>query len=273
MATKIGLKQLSQEILDILNKGGGGESELEKEIISNIDCGAAKSGTVFPQGQTFTEFAEKLLRKDITPIISTSFTGTGIKEVGSIVNGTTMALSINNLSAVTVPINEIRFYINNILIDTQPYVNGQAGYSYVYNQQILTSTTVKAELIYNNGTKASGQGTFTFVYASYYGATALPSIDSTTASALANTFSKTIKNNKSFTWSNITLNDERFLYYYPKSFGALTSIKDGNGFSQWDSYTKFEVDVTSPITGDVVPYYAYLLTDATTGTGFKQIYE
>ena len=60
---------------------------------------------------------------------------------------------------------------------------------------------------------------------------------------------------------------------YPKSFGVLTSIKDGNGFNQLDGYTKLEVNLTSPVSGDVVPYYVYVLTDATTGTNFKQIYE
>lgn len=59
---------------------------------------------------------------------------------------------------------------------------------------------------------------------------------------------------------------------YPSSLGNLTSIKDGNGFSQMDSYTKYTVNLTSPVNGKTVKYYAYLLTDATTGTGFTQIY-
>lgn len=272
-STKITLKQLSQEIIDLLNKKGSGDASLEKEIISNVACGAAPSGTTFPEGQSFTEFAEKILRKDITPIISTSFTGVGIKEVGTIISGTTMMLNINNLKDITVPINEIKFYINNVLVDTQPFVQGQSKYSYGYGQQITTNTKAKAELIYNKNSKVAGEGSFTFVYASYYGATALSTIDSAIASNLANTFNKDVKNTKNFTWNNITLNDERFLYFYPKSFGALTSIKDGNNFEQIQSYTRLEVDVTSPINGDIVPYYAYLLTDSVTGTGFKQIYQ
>ena len=60
MATKISVKQLGDDILALIGKGGG--ASLEKEIISNTVCGAAPSGTRFPQGQTFTEFAEKILR-------------------------------------------------------------------------------------------------------------------------------------------------------------------------------------------------------------------
>lgn len=73
MATKISLKQLGEDVLKLIGKGGN--ISLEKDIISNVVCGAAPSGTLFKEGQTFTEFAEKLLRKDITPTISTSFSG------------------------------------------------------------------------------------------------------------------------------------------------------------------------------------------------------
>lgn len=86
------------------------------------------------------------------------------------------------------------------------------------------------------------------------------------------TFAKDVKNTKAFTWDNITLNDEKFCYMYPASLSELSSIKDGNGFNQTDSYTKYTVKVTSPISGDVVQYYVYLLTDSATGIGFKQVY-
>ena len=270
MATKISLKQLGEDVLKLIGKSGN--SSLDKAIMSNVVCGAAPSGTLFEEGQTFTEFAEKLLRKDITPTISTSFSGVGLKEVGATANGTTMKLSVTNLNAVTVPINEIRFYVNNSLVDSQPFVPGQSGYQYIYSNQISENTSVKAELVFNVNQKVSGSGSFTFVHASYYGTTALSSISDSDATSLAVSFSKNIKNTKEFTWENITVNDERFCYMYPVSFGQLTSIKDGNGFSQLEGYTKATVNLTSPINGDIVPYYTYFLTDSVTGSGFKQIY-
>ena len=147
MATKISLKQLGEDVLKLIGKGGN--SSLDKAITSNVVCGAAPLGTLFEEGQTFTEFAEKLLRKDITPTISTSFSGAGLKEVGTTINGTTMKLSITNLNAVTVPINEIRFYVNNTLVDSQSFVPGQSGYQYIYRNQISENTAVKAELMFN----------------------------------------------------------------------------------------------------------------------------
>ena len=68
MATKISLKQLGSDVLSLIRSGG---SSLEKDIVSNTNCGATPSGSKFPKGQTFTEFAEKLLRKDIIPTITT----------------------------------------------------------------------------------------------------------------------------------------------------------------------------------------------------------
>ena len=59
---------------------------------------------------------------------------------------------------------------------------------------------------------------------------------------------------------------------FPASFGLLTSIKDGNGFSQLEGYIKTTVNLTSPINGDIVSYHVYFLTDSVTGSGFKQIY-
>lgn len=270
MATKITLKQLSQEVLDLIDAGGSGA--LLRDIISNVAVGAAPVGTKFPKGQDLTGFAEALLRKDIVPTISTSFSGVGTKEVGTIINGSTMALNINNLSSVTVPINKIDFYVNNVIVSTQVFQNGQARYTFTYNSAINQNTTMKAILTYNNNQTVQGSGTFSFVYGSFYGPTSASTIDSTIMNGLISTFTKTIKDTKAFTWDKITLNDERFCYAYPASMGTLSSIKDGNGFDQTQGYTRYQVNITYPADNQVVSYYVYLLNEPTTGSGFKQIY-
>lgn len=52
MTTKIAIKQLSQEVIDLINAGGRGT--LLRDIISNVAVGAAPVGTKFPQGQDLT---------------------------------------------------------------------------------------------------------------------------------------------------------------------------------------------------------------------------
>lgn len=256
---------------DYINLSSGG-GVLEKDITSNVTVGGANAGTLFNKGLNLTDFAEKILLKEITPTINTTFTNSGIKEIGTTINSSVVTLKITNESSVSVPINEVRFYNGTTLLKTLSYVKGKSEYVYNYNQNITTDTTLRAELVYNTNSKISGEGKFTFVYASYYGVTDLSTITDTDANTLATIFNKSIKNDKALTWDNITLDDERFCYMYPKSFGVLTSIKDGNGFSQMDGYTRLEVNLTSPVSGKTIPYYVYLLTDSATGMNFKQIY-
>ena len=68
--------------------------------------------------------------------------------------------------------------------------------------------------------------------------------------------------------STLTFNmtNQRVVYMYPKSFGNLTSIKDANNFEYINSYT------LSNMTIDGVEYNVYVLTDAVSISGFKQIF-
>ena len=76
----------------------------------------------------------------------------------------------------------------------------------------------------------------------------------------------TLLGSRSMTWSGITLNNQRTVFVYPKAFGTLTAIKDGNNFEYINSYTRIDLNV------DEVPYYAYVLKDPVTISGFKQIF-
>ncbi len=58
--------------------------------------------------------------------------------------------------------------------------------------------------------------------------------------------------------------NQRSVYIYPKSFGALTSIKDVNNFDYINSYTRSEMIYNN------VDYYVYILTDPVEIVGFKQ---
>lgn len=69
------------------------------------------------------------------------------------------------------------------------------------------------------------------------------------------------------TRTGIATTDGKIALAYPKDFGALTSVKDGNGYEVLSSYTRSEVSVNNH------PYYCYLLTVPVTASGVTQIYK
>lgn len=71
---------------------------------------------------------------------------------------------------------------------------------------------------------------------------------------------------RSYTWSGISLNNQRSCFVYPAAFGKLSNIRDANNFEYINSYTQTDVVINS------VQYYAYTLTDPVTITGFKQTF-
>lgn len=215
---------------------------------------------------TFTQFAETLLRQDVVPNISTTFSGSGLFEKGTLVNGTTITVNIKNLANVTLPINKVDFYRGNTLLQSMPFVEGQSSYIYNYANVIKEDTAFKIVLTYSLNQTITNTGSFTFVYASYYGTTALSAVTNNDAANLISAFTKTVKNTKALTWNNITLNDARYCYAYPNSFGDLTSIKDANNFEYLGSYTKTTMMIDSTL------YNVYVLTDPVTITGAKQVY-
>ena len=245
-------------------KISGGDSKLIRNVKANVSAGAISSGDTVLKDTTFTEFVEKLLIKEVAPAISFTSSQSGVLEVGTTVTNPTLRLQINSLGTGT-PTN-INFYVGSTLVDTQPYVPGTNVYTYSYVGTITSTSSTKVTLDYNksDNTPATLTATksYTFVYASYYGAISMATPTDTDVKALT----KNVKNTKAFTYNNIALNDERICYAYPVSFGNLTSIKDANNFEYISSYTKYTMTI------DSVSYNVYVLTDPITATGFKQIY-
>ena len=62
--------QVLKEKFVMKGEAGEGESELEHDITCNVSVGNAPSGTVLPQGMTFTEYAEKVHVTTLPPSVS-----------------------------------------------------------------------------------------------------------------------------------------------------------------------------------------------------------
>ena len=122
-----------------------------------------------------------------------------------------------------------------------------------------TTYTVKAT---KNGVTVQGSTSVIFVNPSYFGDV---DADFTPTEDAIKTLAKSVKNTKSYTGS-VSLENQKTCYAYPKSMGALTTIKDANNFEYLQSYTRSEVTVWNET------YYVYILTDPVTIDTFKQIY-
>lgn len=248
--------------------GSGADAELESDVTSNISVGAIASGTTLPQGTTFTEFAQKLLISEIAPTIGFSLSKSGNVAYGS---SYTEKLTVNVSNMGTAKkIKSIAWYEGSTLKQTDTIDSTTTGsWSYTMGTATTDSTTFKAIVTYtksdDSDTTSTKTGSISFYYNKFYGAVGTLTPDEATVEALTSA----LATGKGGTYS-FTTNASRICYAYPKSHGALTSIKDGNGFSLFDSFTRTEQTYTQ--NGTSVTYYRYVLTDPTTVSSYSVIF-
>lgn len=153
-------------------------------------------------------------------------------------------------------IDKVQYFINNSEI-TSPYmINASTQFKMVLYYKAGPIKETNLGNPYPNTSIKAGQLTkminVTAVGLTYYG-----------VNEATNTI---LKNSRSFTWNDISCDKSVLVYKYPKSLGALTSIKDANNFDYINSYTRTEETIKG------ITYYVYTLTDPMSITGFKQIY-
>lgn len=252
----------------VYDGSGGGSSALTADVTSNLAVGAIPSGTTLPEGTTFTEFAQKLLISEIAPTI-----GFSISKSGNVLYGTsyTEKLTVNVTNIGTAKsIDTIAWYEGNTLLQTDTISSTTTGsWSYTMSTATTDSTTFKAIITYtksdNNQTSSTKTASISFYYNKFYGAVNSLTPDEATVEALTTALGTSKGGTYSFTTSAA-----RICYAYPSSLGALTSIKDGNGFSLFDSFTRTTQTYTQ--NGTSVSYYLYVLTDASSVSGYNVIF-
>lgn len=247
---------------------GGGDATLESAVTANLSVGAIASGTTLPEGTTFTEFAQKLLISEIAPTIGFSITKSGNVAYGGSYTET-LTVFVSNMGT-SKKIKSIAWYEGNTLKQTDTIDSTTTGsWTYTMGTATTDSTTFKAIVTYTKSNDADTSVTKTasinFYYNKFYGAVS----DLNPSEATVEALTSALGTGKGGTYS-FTVTAGRICYAYPKSLGALTSIKDGNGFSLFDSFTRTEQTYTQ--NGTSVVYYRYVLTDATTVSGYSVIF-
>lgn len=245
--------------------GSGGDSALTTDVVANTTVGAITSGTTIPEGTTMTEFVQKLLISEVAPTISFSISKSGNVEHGESYTET-LTVNVSNMGSAK-KINTIAWYEGNTLIATDTIDSSTTG-SWTHTMATATTdtTTFKAVVSYkksdNTDTTTTKTASINFYYKKFYGSVA----SLTPTEAAVEALTSALATAKGGTYK-FTVSAARIAYAYPSSLGALTSIKDGNGFSLFDSFTRTTETYTQ--NGTSVSYYLYVLTDATTVTNYN----
>lgn len=228
------------------------ETENRYELIGSlgqieVDDTLSEVSTNPVQNKIITEALNRL-NKEVFPLtISVSGGGMFEKRTSQTI---TVSWTVKEGADVITP--------DTITVNDEPVTNTDRNKQFT-NVTVNTTYTVKAV---KNGITVTGSTSVTFVNPNYFGP-----VDSTFSATEENikALTKIVKGSRSYT-GNTTLNNQKVCYAYPKSFGALTSIKDANNFEYLSSYTRSEVNVWDET------YYVYVLTDATTIDSFRQTY-
>ena len=249
--------------------GSGGSSTLSADITSNVEVGGVPSGTSFVEGTNLEDIIKKILVKYLPPTATFTITPSNtLKLFGDTITSETMKVVVKKKSN---DITEIAFKADSTVLNSiTSGVNNGGTFSYTYTPSTPISNTVTLSVDVKDGEQTVTKSIkITFCYPTYYG-TVADSVASMTASDIQGLDKRVAVNNKAMTWSGISMDYGKLCYAYPKSFGALTSIKDANNVDYINSYTRTEVTLTE--NGNSVVYYCYLLTDAAGVSNFKQIY-
>ena len=249
--------------------GSGGSSTLSTDITSNVEVGGVPSGTSFVEGTNLEDIIKKILVKYLPPTTTFTITPSNtLKLFGDTITSEIMKVVVKKKSN---DITEIAFKADSTVLNSiTSGVNNGGTFSYTYTPSTPISNTVTLSVDVKDGEQTVTKSIkITFCYPTYYG-TVADSVASMTASDIQGLDKRVAVNNKAMTWSGISMDYGKLCYAYPKSFGALTSIKDANNVDYINSYTRTEVTLTE--NGNSVVYYCYLLTDAAGVSNFKQIY-
>lgn len=230
---------------------------------SGIDIGGIKKNQTF-NNATMQEMFDMLLHPYEKPTMTLGINPT--KTIYDKVEETLASITINaNVTKKTENIKEVRFYVDNVLVntDTAHPNGGLVIYTHTFAPPTNTTFNVKIECedIKGATSKVSANTNIYFVGKSYYGVVESNGSPFAVTEDLIKGLSKTeVKIKKALTYKNINATFGRIVYAYPKNLpsgGALTSIKDqGTGWSVFDSYTSQEITI------DGITYLCYYMIDA-----------
>lgn len=236
---------------------------------SGIAIGGIKKNQVF-NNATMQEMFDMLLHPYEKPTMTLGINPA--KTIYDKVTETLASITINaNVTKKTENIKEIRFYVNNVLVntDTAHPNGGLVSYTHTFASPTNTTFNVKIECedIKGATSRVSANTNVYFVGKSYYGC--LPegtTIDETSIKTLNTVLKKELK----YKYSGITTTGTNLYHIVlcqPKEFGIITSVKDALNFEYIQDYTVRDIII------DGIYYTLMYLTNPVSVTDFLQDYK
>ena len=248
------------------DESGGAGGACSYSGTSGIDIGGIKKNQTFTDA-TMQEMFDMLLHPYEKPTMTLGINPT--KTIYDKVEETLANITINaNVTKKTENIKEVRFYVDNVLVntDTTHPNGGLVSYTHTFASPTNTTFNVKIECedIKGATSKVSANTNVYFVGKSYYGC--LPegtTIDETSIKTLNTVLKKELK----YKYSGITTTGTNLYHIVlcqPKEFGTITSVKDALNFEYIQDYTVRDIII------DGIDYTLMYLTNPVSVTDFLQ---
>lgn len=233
--------------------------------------GGVKAGETF-NNVSVADMLTKILYPYTKPTIATmAATATGgTFEKGTSVSVTAMSVVVGKKSS---KLAKVEFLNGGTVVDTITEGLPASGTATIKSTKALTitaNTTLSAKVYDSEATAgvASANGpSYTFVDPYFYGAV---TADKEITSSLITGLTKKIESKSAKKYKFTGVNNATMVFAYPKSYGALTSIIDPNGFNVTGTFTRTELTVTVK-SGDVA-YYIYRNDASTVSDGYTMTF-
>lgn len=229
--------------------------------------GGVEANTTF-DNMPITDVLTKILYPYVAPVIgtTTSSPNGGVFENGSTQTITSVTSSVTKKSA---SISKVELLQGSTVLKTHSAIpNGGnisfAGLSVAINKDTSNKNLTVKVTDSENKSYTKNTGTFSFVYPYYYGAIGA---NTTISETVIEGLTKKIESKGSKAWT-FTLSNQKAVFAYPKSYGALKSIIDANNFTVTDAFTRSELSIIG-LDGTAQTYYVYVSNGASTLSDFK----
>ena len=232
-------------------------SELNESLTATVEIGTVTSGKTYAKGTRLEQIIRDMLIKYLPPAVSLSATPS--TRLYDIVTDTISTILLKaTVTKKTQNVTKVAFYAGDTLINeitSGVASGGNFQYQYTPATPINTDITFKATATDGKQTSTSNFA-IKFVAKSYYGICDADVSDPDETTIKSGT--SVLKDTRNLNYTGITTNWGKVFYAYPKSFGALTYIKDEvNNVNYFDSFQRSEKTV------DGIAYYCYTLIQPT----------